>query len=59
MAVVEDKVCLIETKDGVFSEKSMYKALQPISLMLGRSCVQLKICFFAWEAIWGKILTMD
>ena len=23
------------------------------------SCVQLKICFFTWEAIWGKILTLD
>ena len=50
---VEDKLCWIDTKDGVFYVKSIYKALQPRSLesfswlMFWRSCVQPKICLFA------------
>ena len=50
---------------GVFTVKSMYKVLQPCIVeafswqMVWRSCVQLKICFFSWEAAWGRILTLD
>ena len=43
----------------------MYKALRPRCPesfpwdMVWKSCVQPNIWFFAWEAIWGKILTND
>ena len=53
------------SKDGVFSVKSLYRALQPVSLasfpskIIWNSCVQPKLSFFAWEASWGKVLTLD
>ena len=49
---VEDKIFRMDTKDGFFSVKSIYKALQPRSIepfpwrMVGKSDVQQKICFF-------------
>ena len=27
--------------------------------ILWNSCVSPKVCFFAWEVRWGKVLTMD
>ena len=50
---------------GFFSVKSLYKALQRVSLasfpskIIWNSCVQPKISFFAWEASWGRVLTLD
>ena len=44
------------SKDGVFSVKSLYRALQPVSLasfpskIIWISCAQPKISLFAWEA---------
>ena len=61
----EDRVRWMESKDGVFSVKSLYRALQPVSLasfpskIFWNSCVQPKISFFAWEASWGRVLTLD
>ena len=55
----------MESKDGVFLVKSLYRAWQPVSLasfpskIIWNSCVQLKISFFAWEASWGRVLTLD
>ena len=49
----EDRVRWMESKDGVFSVKSLYRALQPVSLasfpskIFWNSCVQPKISFFA------------
>ena len=61
----EDRVRWMDSKDGVFSVKSLYRALQPVSLtffpskIIWNSCVQPKLSFFAWEASWGRVLTLD
>lgn len=33
------------------------RILVPLKL-IGNGCVSPKVCFFGWEAWWGKILTM-
>ena len=61
----EDKVRWVESKDGVFSVKFLYRALQPVSLasfpskIIWISCAQPKISFFVWEASWERVLTLD
>ena len=56
----EDRVKWMDLNDGLFSVKSLYRALQPVSLVsfplkiIWNSCVQPKLSFFAWEASWGK-----
>ncbi|RVW57565.1 hypothetical protein CK203_113879 [Vitis vinifera] len=56
----EDRMRWVESKDGVFLVKSLYRALQPVSLasfpskIIGISCAQPKISFFAWEALWEE-----
>ncbi|RVX12503.1 hypothetical protein CK203_011516 [Vitis vinifera] len=61
----EDRVRWMESKDGVFSIKSLYRVLQPVSLVsfpskvIWNSCVQSKLSFFVWEASWGRVLTLD
>ena len=61
----EDRMRWVESKDGVFLVKSLYRALQPVSLasfpskIIGISCAQPKISFFAWGALWGRVLTLD
>ena len=53
------------SKDGVFYVKSLYRALQPVSLasfpskIIWISCAQPKISIFAWEALRGRVLTLD
>ena len=52
-------------KDGDFSVKSLYRTMQPGSLafspskIIWNSCVQPKLSIFAWEASWGRVLTLD
>ena len=62
---VEDMVSWTETKSGKFLVKSLYFALEagcpslfPSSYIWNVN-VQPKISFFAWEATWGKTLTLD
>ncbi|RVX09335.1 hypothetical protein CK203_015353 [Vitis vinifera] len=61
----EDKVKWMTSKDGDFSVKSLYRTMQPGSLaffpfkIIWNSCVQPKLSFFAWEASWGRVLTLD
>ena len=61
----EDRVRWMDSNDGVFSVKSLYRALQPVSFasfpskIIWNSCVQPKISFFAWEALWRRVLTLD
>ena len=61
----EDRVRWMDSKDGVFSVKSLYRALQPVSIasfplkIIWNSYVQPKISFFTWEASWGRVLTLD
>ncbi|RVW34291.1 hypothetical protein CK203_092982 [Vitis vinifera] len=53
------------SRSGVFSVKSLYSTLEPGGSALfpyvgiWRACVPPKVAFFAWEASWGKILTLD
>ena len=62
---VEDMVVWTETKSGKFSVKSLYLALEAdCPVLFPSSCiwngwVQPKISVFAWEAVWGKTLTLD
>ena len=62
---LEDKVLWKETKDGKFSVKSLYGALElRIAVLFPRSIiwspyVPTKVGFFAQEALWGKTLTLD
>ena len=50
---------------GFFPIKSLYRALQPVSLVsfpskiIWNSYVQPKLSCFAWEASWGRVLTLD
>ncbi|RVW44970.1 putative ribonuclease H protein [Vitis vinifera] len=56
----EDRVRWMDSKDGVFSVKSLYRALQPVPLasfpskIIWNSCVQPKLSFFAWEVAWEE-----
>ena len=55
----------MDSKDWVFSVKYLFRALQPVSLasfplkIIWNSCVQSILSFFAWEASWGRVLTLD
>ena len=61
----EDKVVWTTSKSGAFSVKLLYSILEPrgSSLFLcgsiWRANVPPKEAFFAWEASWGKILTLE
>ena len=54
-----------ETKDEKFSVKSLYSALEPRSAVpfprniIWSPCVPTQMDFFAWEATWGNVLTLD
>ena len=62
---VDDMVSLTETKSGKFSVKSLYFALEVgcpslfPSNYIWNVNMQPKISSFAWEATWGKTLTLD
>ena len=53
------------SKSGAFLVKSLYSMLEPrVSLLfpcgsIWRANVPSKVAFFAWEASWGKILTLE
>ena len=61
----EDKVVWTASKSGVFSVKSLYSILEPGGSFLfpcgsiWRASMPPKVAFFAWEASWGKILTLE
>ena len=61
----EDRVSWVESKDGNFSVKSLYKAFELDSTrcfpmkIIWNSSVQPKVSLFAWEASWGKVLTLN
>ena len=62
---VEDQVIWTKAKDGRFSVKSLYKTLDPERLgdfparVIWNSLVPPRVSFFAWEAMWKKVLTLD
>ena len=61
----EDKLLWAATKSGSFSIKSLYSILEvgkvePFpSNGVWNAWVPPKLSFFAWEASWGKVLTLD
>ncbi|KAL6327433.1 hypothetical protein AAG906_019746 [Vitis piasezkii] len=61
----EDKMVWTTSRSGVFSVKSLYSTLEPGGPVLfpyvgiWRAYVPPKVAFFAWEASWGKLLTLD
>ena len=61
----EDSVFWKEGRGGLFRVKEAYSMLaSPIVTVFPKSNiwvdrVQTKIAFFAWEAAWGKVLTLD
>nr|CAN66499.1 hypothetical protein VITISV_010636 [Vitis vinifera] len=62
--LLEDRMLWKETKDGIFSVKSLYSTLAsrrvvqfPNSISWS-PCVPTKVCFFAWEASWGKFIKL-
>ncbi|RVW58897.1 putative mitochondrial protein [Vitis vinifera] len=63
--LMEDRMMWKVTSNGIFSVKSLYNDLSsrraglfPHGLIWSPS-VPSKVSFFAWEASWGKVLTMD
>ena len=62
---VEDRVIWIASRYGTFLVKSLYSILEPWDSPLfpsgsvWRSSAPHKVAFFAWEASWGKVLTLD
>ena len=52
-------------KNEIFSAKANFKLLEGGNLksvllkVLWNGCVPSKVCFFAWEVWWGKVLTME
>ncbi|RVX06687.1 Serrate RNA effector molecule [Vitis vinifera] len=64
-ADVEDRMVWKETKNEIFTVKSLYKSLDH-SCAVSFPCniiwslyVPTKVSFFAWEASWEKVLTQD
>ena len=63
----EDKLILKGNKTDNYSVKLMHEVLnRPVSLpspftvlSIWNPLVPLKVDFFAWEAAWGKVLTLD
>ena len=62
---VEDRVIWTASRCGTFTVKSLYSILEPgdsslfPSGSIWRASVPPKVAFFAWEASWGKVLTLD
>lgn len=51
-----------ESKSSIFIIKSLYSSLANCSMerfLIGIPWVPMKIRFFAWEALWGRIPTLD
>ena len=62
---IDDAIVWLPTKDGAFFVKSFYSSLADRRVepfphnIVWNSWVLLRISFFAWEATWAKILTLD
>ena len=63
----EDKLILKGGKPSLYSVKLLYEVLnrtkaetRPFpALSVWNNIVPLKVGFFAWEASWGKVMTLD
>ena len=62
---VDYQVVWTKSKDSKFTVKSLYKALEPekqsdfLAIVIWNSWVLPRVGFFAWEATWNKVLTLD
>ena len=62
---LEDSLVWKNDGKGKFNVKSYYRSLRAENSFLFRAkeiwglYTPLRTCFFAWEAVWGKFLTMD
>ena len=60
----KDKLFWKGDKEGRYTDKANVVRLEKVSgwsapvNMLWNSCVPPKVCFYAWEVWWGKVLTM-
>ena len=63
--LMEDKIIFKGSRSDVFSVSSMYRALdcspQVVfpSHLIWNPVIPPRMGFFAWEASWGKVLTLD
>ena len=61
----EDVLFWADTESGSFSVKSLYFILEEVRVdpfpnrVVWNAWVPPKVSFFAWEAAWGKFLTLD
>ena len=61
----EDKLLWTGPKNEKFSIETLYNALEPgnhaafPTKVIWNSWVSPKMSFFAWEATWNKVLTLD
>ena len=61
----ENKVIWIGLKNGRFSVKALYSALESgstisfLASVIWNSWVSSKVGFFAWEANWKRVLILD
>ena len=61
----KDRLVWRKAKDVSFSVKLFFDFLEGgrtihfMKRMIWKQCVPTKIGFFAWEAWWGKVLTVD
>ena len=62
---MEDQVVWTKSKDGRFFVKSLYKALEMerqgdfSARVIWNSLLPSRVNFFAWEATWKNVLTLD
>ncbi|KAJ9691773.1 hypothetical protein PVL29_011080 [Vitis rotundifolia] len=62
---MDDRVIWKKTKSGFFTVKSLYSAEELRSVVrfprkiIWSPYVPPRVGFFAWEASWGKVLTLD
>ena len=62
---LEDRVLWKKTKNGIFSVKALFSAVEPGNAVwfprniIWSPYVPPKVGFFAWEASWGRVLTLD
>jgi hypothetical protein len=61
---MKDKLCWVPSKRGLFDVKSYYNVLVPMIALISlvrsiwRNKALLRVAFFAWLTVLGKILTM-
>ena len=61
----EDSVCWKGGRNGKFRVKEAYRlVVRPNDIVFPSRCIWVdsvptKVAFYAWEATWGRVLTLD